>query len=333
MSHKYPPIVKALPLLCLLCIFVLFFEMRCYSEELAQVSDKFKKQALESWQKLKMEYLKGFEMEIDLQIDNNPARRIVINFNGQNELNHFYPMKDDLSEMIIARNSEYLFRIKKTVTDGPWSMGDFIEPPPLGDNPQYNHGLLESSTHAFRGFFLDEGWISELVLSDTFKIKKIEPMTFDDTDKVTIEFESLHNLDKYNQVIAGTLTFDPSRFWVLTNSDVQVNFNVSGNRGKTTRTFNIQTKIEYTDIESIPFPKKATTTYVHPDRKPIVNNAEYIEVSRNIAPDETFYLSHYGFAEPNTPTKRGNRIRIVFIAAGIILICLGLYLRRQGNKA
>jgi len=185
-------------------------------------AEQFQSQAKKSWQLLKEKYLEGTSFEFELRYDGDPSSKITVIIRGKNELNHFFRTPDDPDEEIEARNLEYCFKIDKAKAEETWILQDFRDDPVKCENPQFLHGLLETSTFAFRGLFLEEGWLETLVISDSFKIHSIKSTVANNVEYVEVTFGSEHYLDKNNKILGGTMAFDPARYWILIESDVRI---------------------------------------------------------------------------------------------------------------
>lgn len=265
--------------------------------------EQFPSQAKKSWQLLKEEYLKGVNIELKLHYDNDPACKIGIIIKGKNEANLFFRSYGDSEpEEIVARNPNYAFKISKTNPSDSWVIQNIYDDPTQCEHPQFTHGHLESTILAFPSFFLEHGGLEGLISADSFKIMSIKTKMVAGAEYVVVTFESEHDLDRSNRVLGGTLVFDPAKYWILIESDVESKFTVVRKQDTIIRLAKAQTQIEYFDINGIPFPKKLKTTYIHTDRPPGILHVDYVNVCRTKEHDQIFWISHYGFSEPENPT-------------------------------
>jgi hypothetical protein len=302
---------------------------------------KFLRDASAGWQMLSDEYEKGLDTTLIYKVQQNPGREMRVCIKGSNELNQYQLVtKSDVQEIFDIVNSKYGFTLKKSGADAVVVLSDLVnDPKKVRENHQFHHGLLAVSTFAFVPIMIEDEWIESLVRSKDFTVNSLKKIG----DKVVLDFRSQHFVDTYQKITEGTIVFDPEKFWVIREYDVEIRLvaeqlpklKMSGDD-----VVRVKKTIEYQFIKAYPFPSKVRTEYKSiiktipstPDTSSVT--VEYgTTLLGSDVPDIIFYLSHYGFAEPSaTEGSYVYRIRLSIMLLGLILIALGIYLRIKCPK-
>jgi len=303
-------------------------------------TEQFASDAIKHWKNLKVEYLKGLDVELKLKIGDNVPAGMRTCFWKNYELNHHFPNADDASETLLVANEKYAFTLKRDTSSAIWRLEElFDNPANARKHNQFTHGLLLTSTYAFGGLMLEDGWLVDLVNSDSFAVVSSDRQkaNIGNAEYLKIVFRSQHNLDRNNKVMEGYLLFDADRYFSIVEYNLTIEFSINDAvppNKNVKHTYRTEKYYDYQMIsDRFPYPTKTKSVYFIDGRPPSEAVVEYISVKDGEPSQEIFYLSHYGFSEPYDPTKRGNTIRIVFMVSGLILIVLSFYLRYKASKA
>ncbi len=327
---------------CHLILGLIFFCGLPYAfteEDQEHLKETFFREAPNAWKELREFYAKKMDAEIEKHYDDDPSKKIYVIMNESNELNHWIEKNGD--EYIDVINPTYAFSLKKEGSDS-WVVEEITDPVNARIDKQFTHGLLSGSVEAFGGLLMEEGWLEELVSSETFVVNSIQEKVVEDEDEegeddakcIEIQFQCDHELYKYCQLIGGKMTLAPNKNWLLVDYDIETIFTY-GTDGQIEkeRIDRSVGEYQYQKIDNHYYPKTFDGSYTLCDPREYTIH-RVITVTPNSQPsDEIFYLSYYGFSEPKLPKPIGPAIRYTFICLGLLLIAIGIYLRRCTSKA
>jgi hypothetical protein len=123
------------------------------------------------------------------------------------------------SIQVIGRNADYSFTLERKSKDIAWILENMAQP----NNPlDENLGIILGGANVFEGIMVETTWIEKLVLSDSFKILSSKKSVDKEGNEIfLVTFECLFHVDKINQILGGSLYFDPNRYWVLTKYEIK----------------------------------------------------------------------------------------------------------------
>jgi hypothetical protein len=302
-------------------LFIVIPASNCFSDD----SDVFPiQQAMKAWNELKKGISSGYMADIttsscrlDDKEESSYKKKVLKK--GDMEL------VEHNSIRVVGKNKDYSFTLKKKSKDVPWILENMAQP----NNPlDENLGIILGSADVFEGIMVETTWIEKLVLSDSFKILSSKKSVDKEGNEIfLITFECLFHIDEINQILGGSLYFDPNRYWILTKYEIKGKSLLKGiGKHKKDTEGIIKKTFEYQDLDNYPFPKKIICEYESKDFPSDCVKTEYSRLTRNVNQNE-FYLSHYGFSEPSHPTQRGDVIRIILIVVGAIMILVSLFMK------
>jgi hypothetical protein len=284
--------------------------------------ESFLREAPKAWKALKDEYQKGVNLTITHSVDMGPlSTTIEICFDKNNELNRWIYGKPS-TESIMIVNSRYAFNLKKKGESANWALTEIMDDTNAARSTP-NSGfskLLPATINLFDGIMLHDGWLEALVASDSFSITSIREVENDRL--VELVFSSQFKpFDNY-QILRGTVHFDPKQFWLVKKYEIDVDeLQSSGKK----HTYKFTVTIDYQNVDGIPFPQKNHCVEVRDGKDEHTLTKNYTSVSRKKCPREIFYLSHYGFSEPDY--LQLNKTRFVLIVVGLLMIIVGLLMK------
>jgi len=298
-------------------------------------TDAFPSEAVASWRKIQEVIHAGCAVEsYTRRVGNDPNLKTVsrmIQISGDSEMAIYNSVN------LTAKNERYAFRLDRTpdkLDRAPdtenWYLVDIADHPQVYLDDSTN--VLLGTHDVFEGIMIENTWLEKFVLSPDFSVIKIERTDLTNgTELLTITFQCRYNLDDHNAIRGGTLVFITSNHWALSEYDILASSKIKKNgvfsevQGRIKKTF------EYQNLNGIPFPKKIVSESYADGFPASQIETLYGEVSSIVDP-KVFYLSHYGFSEPEYPSKWGTTFRIISIIIGILMILLGLYLRYLARK-
>ncbi|GHT30545.1 hypothetical protein FACS1894214_0600 [Planctomycetales bacterium] len=298
----------------------------------------------QAWSHLQMEYERGFIAEILYTLtasNTKDSLTIKVMFDKNNDLNHTKFVDDSAGERVFAVNPDYSFQIKKDPAN--WNIVDLSPVSIVPDKDlSAKRTLLQNTEFLFAGIMLERCMAADLIKSKDFQIVSLKKERVKDNEEDYIELVFRSNFISFdkNRILGGKIIFDPNRFWVIRNYEIETDFLPSNPKDKNDNyeTFTINVSIDYQDVDGCPFPK----TYKYSCTPGIQNKVfdyqgeltvSINSISRVPVPSEEFRISRYGFSEPGNPARRGNVIRLVFAVCGILLIICGLYFRYIAAKS
>jgi hypothetical protein len=315
----------------MLSVFTLFFILVIkinvvHSDDKIITPTTFLLEAPRAWKKLKTEYQKGVNVTLTYSSDLEPLTTIRVCFDKKKELNHWQFSGKDSGESLRVINTDYAFYIRKKDKSSNWILKDFIDDIETARKASINiHQLLPATINIYDGIMLHEGWLEDLVISKGFSIAFIDKKKEGAKEYIELIFRSQYEPYENCRILGGKISFDPELFWLVQKYEIDIESLSNNTRKdkflKETATF------EYQSINDIPFLKKSRYADVINKSEKFVLNKEYTSITRDILPQNEFYMSHYGFPEPSHPMQRGDVIRIILMVAGLIMILIGLYMK------
>jgi len=299
--------------------------------------DSFIESAKQAWNDLKKEYNKGAEVKISLKNGDDAVTLSRVYVCGGYEINHEYKSGNVENESIEAINKDYAFQIMRPDASSQWEIKRIYDTPQHAREfySQFDHGILPMSCLLYSGIMVDDCWIESIFSSDTLEITSLNETKNNSGDKNTIEvvFRCQHNLDKYNKILGGTFRFDMDNYFVILSCDYDLELSyTTKDKKEVNQKSHINEICDYETIDGIPFPRRITYKHSPINRPEIVSQIEFSSPLRKPLNKNEFYLTYYGFAEPSSPTSRGNTIRFTIVLIGILMIGAGLYFRHQAAK-
>jgi hypothetical protein len=331
MSKNYFMKVNVKKAVIVLTVFLLgvivLFPTACFSD-----SGNFPDHAIETWQKLKKGIDDGYVVNTQSAVqqdDNTPYLKKISRRKNMELVIHN-------SNRLVCRNKSYSFMLKRNGENDNWTLGNLAQPDSVIES---NIAIIPDNADAYEGIMVETNWMETLFQSDNFKILRSEKSVDKDGNEIFIvNFESLFQIDKINQILGGTLYFDPNGYWTLKRYEIKVKCLLQGKELKGIGQFDKDTEgiikktFEYQDLDGFPFPKTIITVYESNEFPTETVKTEYSKVTR-VVDDNEFYISHYGFAEPPKPPVSYSRF--VLIVVGLFLVIVGLlmkFLARKNSK-
>lgn len=238
---------------------------------------------------------------------------------------------DSHKKYIRAANDRYSFEISKE-QNANWVIRNVVNNPEGMINVDNNLNVLSVTPYIYQALIVQDCWLKDIVTSDSFVIKSIDESD-GDQNRISVDFSVDYKISPEQTLTSGTLVLDKKQFWIVRHSKVTLVETISDKPVE----YLITVDKEYKNIDGIPFPSTITTTLV--SQNTATSRAAMQKIDRYDDPNvggiskREFYLSHYGLSEPESPTRRGNTIRMILVVAGLLLIAFGLYSRHKVSKA
>ncbi|MBQ6620036.1 MAG: hypothetical protein IJH68_07820 [Thermoguttaceae bacterium] len=227
------------------------------------------------------------------------------------------PLEEGYEEALIVRNPKYSF----IVTKGPGNSGYAVLD--LYDNrdgvlpDQTTNGLIDDTPKALVGLYVGLARLRDLLESDDFKVESVEKRE----NQYRLAFRSNILEDDCNRILGGELFFNAEDY-SLEELNYQGEFFIPDRVIPWTR----QLRYTYGDWEGVKYPKSKESRF---SGNEIVSHSRTIIRSFHLgSPNKKeFYLKYYGIPEPASPKNAPSPA--IFIAVGLILIGMGIYLKRR----
>ncbi|MDO5554491.1 MAG: hypothetical protein Q4G68_12095 [Planctomycetia bacterium] len=314
------------------------------------VWEDFKNDVMTSWDTILNEYRKGVEMEIYL-IRPNVEEKIFLAFKEKMELEMYSSNTKNINNggsLLDACNSKYQFTIERDSENSPWIIkkisNDISEK--TKDSLYYNE-LLPLSHLFFAPFMIEEQWLTNIFQSDKVEIESIKQNN-EVQSHIEVKFHCNDCfIDEHTKLLRGIIVFDSSNHYLINNYEAESEFTIPYAKPPKSPYKTIRLKrssqFEYSMINGLPFVSYCETHY---DEDPKIvdgfikfpaNNFEKIKYMITKTDKDVngslFYLSHYGFPEPEDTNRKYNLFRLLLAIIGVGLIGTGLYMRLKGiNK-
>ena len=231
-------------------------------------------------------------------------------------------------EQVQCKNTEYAFQVGRASAAKSYSLS-FIER--LGGGSAEDKVIREAENSARGGPFA--GWnipgvqFADLVVSPSFRIKRLVAERRDGANLVRIEFhwKDLDPFGKANPHSDSYIVCDPELRWAMKE------FGQTAHDGGIYRM-----TYEFGDlIAGVAIAKKITFLRTKKDDKgdlTVSRSVTTIEVTEGEVPREEFYLSHYGLPEP-TFQRRWFGGWVWYLIAGIVCVSVAAIVSKRRSAS
>ncbi|MBQ1455267.1 MAG: hypothetical protein IIZ25_05405 [Thermoguttaceae bacterium] len=277
-------------------------------------------------------YDKGIEVEVEggeieegkEELQDPMAIRVV--YKGLYELRQLRflsetrpsPLDEGYDGGVIVRNPKYSFAVVNNSGKSAYSVLDLYDNRDGILDDQNSSGLLDSSTGALSGLYIGGCRLRDLFDSDTFKAESVEKRG----NQYRLAFSSNVLEDKCNRILGGELFFNAEDY-ALEELNYQGEFFSSY---VPSIPWSRKNKYTYGDWDGIKYPKTKEHNSLF-DNKPLHYHTTVRSFRLGPPNKKEFYLKYYGIAEPDSPKNAPSPA--IFIAVGLILIGMGIYLKRR----
>lgn len=236
-------------------------------------------------------------------------------------------------ETITVINPRYSFKLSKKPDETDWVIDSVQQNEPTQNpkapldfpddhsNQRYrgkNRPLLEEIVvQAFaRGLTVPPGdWLPDVFAQNEFEIVDVQKTENAEESTVNVQYDYRPTAKRQNQLLrGGTLNLTPEHFWALKNGTVVLeDFEGSVDA-------EIECEYDFT-AENAPRLLRHRVRLVQHDQTIERRYSNYRKVDD--FDKKSFYLSGYQFPEPDFGEKPANRLRVIVIVAGLLLIGFG----------
>lgn len=280
-------------------------------------------------------YDKGIEVEYEkekvMEGDEYPAARIAhrVVYHDLFELDQWKylsesrdsPLKDGVEETLEVKNPKYSFILNKEKANTLYAMEDLYNDRNGIMMEQNTNGLFEETAQSLVGLYIVELSLRELLCSDTFKVESVEKQQ----NEYRLVFHCDVPIDLCNRLVRGELYFSAEDYSVV-GWDVVGKFSFL-HVDKPSKQWTDRTRYTYGQWQGIRYPKSIECHIEHSSGEVIDYQVTFQSVQMVSPNKKEFYLKYYGIAEPDSPKNAPSPA--IFIAVGLILIGMGIYLKRR----
>ncbi len=290
------------------------------------------KRALSEWDQKKETLLKGGSLvyRYDETDENSIPNRentdvCELKILGENSLYNNNQLR------MVVRNVKYAFTLERKSENDSWRLNDLTyDTAPQSDNQS---NIFPGTEPIYEGLTIEGIWLSDFLSED--KTKMIDHFV-DQNGRIALKFAADYSLDITTKIVGGVLYFLPDDHYTMVQYELDMIENppkgVVENAPEAIKSHTVK-KIEYKEINGVLFPQVIRRIY-NPETffQPRTFTTQCDQPSTSVDRD-VFYLSNYGFSEPDLPNSIGSVIRYTIICLGILLIAIGIYLRHSTSKA
>lgn len=230
-------------------------------------------------------------------------------------------------------NQSYVFSIQRAGKSDCWILTNIIWD--IGETAGgARRPDLTVKRFTCTGLRTSTGWLPEMVVDSTFSLDEVQTKSISNETLYDVTFR-YRQTERDGVLVeeAGHMLLDPSRYWLLRQAEVRI----SEPRGEAAAMQSIH--IEYQDRDGVPLPKRRLLHVDYRDNNEQIDKDLIWEFDMHRlvdASERDFTLSAFGIPEPTRPAAEGSHggIRVfVLVTLGIVLLVVGVLLRRQGPQA
>ena len=269
-------------------------------------------------------YDKGIEIEYETQTTTNDDTLIPVVdrfvYHGLYELGQrkYLPEHEGVEEGISVRNPKYSFDLVKE-TGKEYAVRELYNDRDGILEGEINDTMFDNTAGNLIGVFILGLRLRDLFESDTFKAESAEKSE----NQYHLTFRSNVVIGEIDRVLGGELFFNADDYsleeWKLEREIFIPDVIKKQHKN--------HTKYTYADWEGIKYPKLTEGEYRDDERTLRFHTTVR---SFRLGPPQNkkeFYLKYYGIAEPDSTKQLPTPT--IFIAVGLILIGMGIYLKRR----
>ncbi|MCC7337784.1 MAG: hypothetical protein IT422_22070 [Pirellulaceae bacterium] len=239
------------------------------------------------------------------------------------------PWFQDLStDSIQVMNPRYVFELTKAARAKRFSLNRIAERKNLTNEQTEQIELTAQQVYdPVFGNYRVSGWfVWDLLNSPRCSLRSIRETTESGTSLVEVAYSLKGSTEGFsgNQAgMNGTFSCDPNRLWSIVRETITLG--VDGGLANSSE-FEITTVGD----DQLPILKKSTGSGFDGRGKKLYTNIMYEFVAEDNGPltEDMFYLSHYGFPEPNFG-KSWMGLWLLYLIAGVALVLTGRYLVKR----
>jgi hypothetical protein len=301
---------------------------------------QFFKEADAKWKKLTNTYSNGLSMQINYTLPKESSFKANVCLLGKNELVQIYLPTNTVLNVINAR---YAFSLGKKANVDTWELSKMWDDPKMPrESSQFHHGLLQTTAFVFEPIMIESSWINDLIKSDELEVISLKERRLESENCIELRFRCRqYNVNKHTKLLSGTILFDKEKYFVIKEYNIETEFIADelspykGEKNSGSDIVIVKKKLEYQDMDGIPYLKTSRISYKLKSstlKRKIFDFADNNQVNidceiidSNKVNKEIFFLKHYGFSEP--ASSRVDKLRMVLIVVGLVLIFLGLTIK------
>ena len=259
-----------------------------------------------------------------------PVTRVV--YRGLFELNlrqyisqyRSTPPEEGYDEDLDVRNPKYSFFATKSLGDSGYTVLQLYDDRDGVLTDRQTIGLLDDTVRALVGVYIGDVRLRDLLESKSFKAESAEKRE----DQYRLAFRCQFPMDQYNQILGGEMFFSAEDY-SLEEVNYEGGMLASDRVYPWTRGF----KYTYGDWQGVKYPNSWEYRRCFND-KTTQSRTTVRSFQPGVPNKKQFYLKHYGISKLAAPKARSDSprqlpIHAIFIAVGLILIGLGILLKRR----
>ncbi len=236
--------------------------------------------------------------------------------------------QDHSTDSIQVMNPRYVFELTKAAKAKRFSLNWIAERKNLTNEQadQIQRTALQVYVPVFGNYRVSGWFVWDLLNSPRCSIRSIRETTESGTSLVEVAYSLKGSTEGFsgNQAgMNGTFSCDPNRLWSIVRETITLG--VDGGLANSS-----DFEIASIGDDQLPILKKSTGSGFDEHGKKLYTNVLHEFVAEDNAPltEDMFYLSHYGFPEPNFG-KSWMGFWMLYLVAGVALILTGRYLVKR----
>jgi hypothetical protein len=228
-----------------------------------------------------------------------------------------------------AVNPTCAFELHRKTPDSPWAIArvqvDVSGGAPFRDDPREDVDIWSTCPFNFALVFTP---LRVIAKDPGFTVVRVTPLVRDGREWAKVEFEYSSQGNARIPSVAGWVLYDPDRYWVIGEYDLQLYWKVNGAKATTAATY------EYKDTgDGFPILTRIDKHFKRPDKSYESEDTYEFDLRQADVLESDFTLSAFGFPEPVGLERPP--IRWYIWAAVLGFVCLGLaaLLRWRARRA